>query len=62
MKKNCHNCIHGYWDAHFDEITTDMIEGFICEKRDPDENKNLEADLDRPEFLEKAKRCCELPV
>lgn len=58
MKKNCNNCKHGEWDGHFDELSHTYIDYFICYKRDIDE-PNLEKNLERAEYREKAKRCHE---
>jgi protein-arginine kinase activator protein McsA len=36
------------------------IDYFVCEKRKDDDSIEFENNLGRPEYLEKAKRCCEL--
>lgn len=58
-KKNCHNCKHGLYesDGEYGEYRY-----FVCEKRDDDGYNNLESNLDKPSYLEKAKVCCELSV
>jgi hypothetical protein len=58
-KKNCHNCKFGGYetDGDYGEYTY-----FVCEKREDDGYNNLEKNLDKPSYLEKAKVCCELRV
>ena len=58
MKKNCHNCINGYWD---NESDGEYFRGdyFVCEGRG-DQTIDFEINLTRTEYLEKAKRCCVL--
>lgn len=56
MKKNCHNCKHGEWDSDGDEYSSWQY--FACDKREDDGYNNLENNLCRPEYLEKAKVCC----
>lgn len=58
MKKNCHNCKHGYFDND-SEYPAQYGDYFVCEKRSY-ESIEFENNLNRPEYLEKAKRCCEL--
>jgi len=58
-KGNCHNCKHGQYesDGEYGEYTY-----FICEKREDDGYNNLDKNLDRKDYLEKAKVCCDLSV
>lgn len=58
MKKNCHNCKHSYWDSDGCEYSN--YQYLVCEKREDDGYNNLENNLSRPEYLEKAKVCCDL--
>lgn len=59
MKKNCHNCKHGHWDSSdADGYSHNMY--FVCEKRDAGDDIKLENNLNRPEYLENAKVCCDL--
>lgn len=59
-KKNCHNCKNGYWDSDWDEYSSGTHEYFVCEKRDAGDDIKLQNNFERPEYLEKVKRCCEL--
>lgn len=58
-KKNCRNCKFSSWDSDWDELTHRTFNYMICGKR-LDESIEFENNLTRPEYLEKAKRCCEL--
>lgn len=58
MKKNCHNCKYGYFDND-SEYPAQSGDYFVCEKR-PCESIEFENNLCRPEYLERAKVCCEL--
>lgn len=62
MKKNCHNCTHGYWDSDYEDHYK-QGDFFVCEGRE-DSSSEFESNLSKPEYLEKAKRCCvlETPV
>ena len=57
-KKNCHNCEHGYRDSDGEYGENKY---FVCEKRGCD-SIEIENNLMRPEYLEKAKVCCDLKV
>jgi len=65
MKKNCRNCQHLEWVES--ECVTGYGSGFDCNKRhDQMENQGREdellANLDRDEYLDKAKVCHEPKV
>ena len=57
LKKNCHNCRHGYWESEGDygEITY-----FVCGKREDDGRNNLDDNLCEERYRQKAKVCCDL--
>lgn len=56
LKKNCHNCSHGGFesDGDYGEYTY-----FVCEKREDNGYNNLDNNLSKPSYLEKAKVCCD---
>lgn len=60
-KKNCHNCKHCSYESS-DEEYTSSFGYFVCEKREDDGYNNLENNLCKKSYLEKAKVCCELSV
>lgn len=60
MKKNCHNCKHSYMDSDCDSDGYNVIDFMVCKKRGDDESHYDK--LNDPVYLERAKRCCDLPV
>lgn len=56
-KKNCNNCRFGYWesDGEYGEYNY-----FVCEKREDNGFNNLDNNLCKESYREKAKVCCEL--
>lgn len=59
MKKNCENCRHGYWESDGDYGEYSY---FICEKREDDGLNNLDDNLCKESYRQKAKVCCELKL
>lgn len=59
LKKNCENCRHGYWDSDGDYGEYNY---FICEKREDDGVNNLDNNLCKESYRQKAKVCCELKL
>lgn len=58
-KKNCYSCKHLAEDFDCDSDGHNVVNFFVCLKRDSDDIK-LEQNLERKEYREKAKRCCEI--
>ena len=56
VKKNCINCRFGAWESHGDYCEFDY---FVCSKRFDDGYNNLDENLCKPSYREKAKVCCE---
>jgi|GEM_PF-5186775 len=57
LKKNCENCRHGYWESDGDYGEYNY---FTCEKREDDGYNNLDNNLCKESYREKAKVCCDL--
>lgn len=56
LKKNCHNCKHGSYQSDGDYCE---ISWFECDKRCDDGKNNLDENLAKDSYLEKAKTCCD---
>lgn len=56
IKKNCHNCKYGSYDSDGDYGEYSWFE---CSKRLDDGKNNLDKNLAKDSYLEKAKVCCE---
>ena len=56
-KKNCLNCKHLEFHHNDDEYSS-VVGGYVCEKRE--EQEQLIANLQRDDYLEKAKVCFEI--
>lgn len=59
LKKNCENCRHGYWESDGDYGEYNW---FTCEKREDDGYNNLDNNLGKESYRQKAKVCCDLMV
>ena len=59
MKKNCENCRHGYWESEGDYGEYNY---FVCEKREDDGYNNLNDNLCKESYRQKAKVCCDLMI
>lgn len=59
LKSNCENCRHGYWESDGDYGEYNY---FVCEKREDNGYNNLENNLCKESYRQKAKICCELMV
>jgi len=59
MKKNCENCLHGFWDSEGDHGEYSY---FTCEKREDNGYNNLDNNLCKESYRQKAKVCCDLKI
>lgn len=59
MKKNCFNCVHSSKQTDCDSDGYNTFDFYVCVKRSDDEEHYPK--LDDPAYLERAKKCCDLP-
>ena len=59
LKKNCENCRHGRWETDGDYCEYSWFE---CEKREDNGVNNLNNNLRKESYRQKAKVCCDLMV
>lgn len=57
LKKNCENCRYGHWESDGDYGEYNY---FVCEKREDNGYNNLDNNLCKESYRQKAKVCCDL--